>query len=126
MTSKINLGKLGEKDTKNPSLGAIMEFVTLWASHGEDPSLLARICAGAIGISIDHHSILPKYRPAIHKPLEYGHICLDRLLEKGVTSNKIFGAGSQLLASMAGHLPQEEAIEDTMGFFQLSQDNSTD
>lgn len=126
MTIKIHLGKLGEKDTKTPSLGAIMEFVTLWASHGEDASLLARVCSGAIGLCTDHHSILPRYRPAIHKPLEYGHICLDRLLDQGVTSSRIFEAGSQLLASMAGHLPQEEAVEETMGFFQPSQASSTD
>lgn len=126
MNITIDLGKLGNKETKNPSLGAIMELVTLWASHGEDPSLLARICAGAIGVSIDHHSILPKYRPAIHKPLEYGHICLDRLLEKGVTSSKIYESGTQLLASMAGHLPQEEIIEETMGFLEQGSESSKD
>lgn len=123
---KISLGKLGEINTITPSLGSIMEFVTLWATHGGDPSILARVCSGTIGICTDHLSILPRYRPAIHKPLEYGYLCLERLLEKGIPSSKIYEAGSQLLAQLADHLPKEEEIEDTMGFFPQNLEASKD
>ena len=126
MDIKIKLGNLGELNTCNPSLASCMEYVTLWATHGGDPSLLARICSGSIGICTDHLGILPKYRPALQKPLEYGYICLERLLEKGIPSSQIYEAGSKLLVELASHLPKEEEVEETMGFFPPGQEASKD
>lgn len=123
---KIQLGKLGEKPIHPPGLGSCLEFVTLWATHGTDPGLLARICSGAIGLCTDKAAILPKYRPSVHKPLDYGYICMERLLEKGITSSVIYSSGSNCLMLMSKQLPVEEEVEETMGFFPPNQESSSD
>jgi len=120
----IKLGKLGTLDLDTPGLATCLEFVTIWATSTEQPAQLARVTAGAIGVCIDHHAKLPKYRPAIHKPGEYGHICLDRLLEYGITSSKIYECGSTCLLAMSKKLPVEEELEETMDFLEPSQDNT--
>ncbi len=121
----INLGKLGNLEITPPGLAPCLEFVTIWATSENNPAILARVSAGAIGVCIDHHAKLPKYRPAVHKPGEYGHICLDRLLEYGVPSSKIYEAGSICLVEMSTRLPQEEELEETMDFFPQSQENTS-
>ena len=80
----LDLGPMGQIDTAKPdSLAVAFEFTSLWAGEN-DSSVIARLCAGAIGVYIDKSARLPKYRPFTHKPLEYGHICLDRLLQANV------------------------------------------
>lgn len=120
----INLGKLAALDIDTPGLATCLEFVTIWATSTGEPAQMARVTAGAIGVCIDHHAKLPKYRPAIHKPGEYGHICLDRLLEYGVPSSKIYEAGTTCLLAMSKKLPQEDELEETMDFLEPSQDNT--
>ena len=112
----IKLGILGEKKTEQPkSLATAFEFVSLWAGES-DNSVLARLCAGAIGLYIDGLKILPKYKPFSEKPLEYGHKCLDRLLEKAVYPPVIFEAGTMLLAHMATLIPAEQEVKEAENF----------
>ena len=60
---KINIKKLGgEIDLSSPSLATCFEFVSLWSAE-TDNAMLARLCAGSIGVCIDHTARLPKYRP---------------------------------------------------------------
>ena len=112
----IKIGKLGgEQELKTPSLATCFEFISLW-STSSDTALTARLCAGGIGVCLDHLAKLPKYKPAIHKPSDYGHIILDRLLNAGVYPAEIFEEGTKCLSFMATKIPTQEAVEDKINF----------
>ena len=121
----LELRKLGRIEARKPSLGICFEFVTLWGSAEGDPALLSRICAGAIGSVIDHAAKLPKYRPALMTPTEYGHTCLDRLLEYGAGSSSIFREGSKALQVMASALPNDDDIEKEADFLDSKPEENT-
>ena len=78
------------------------EFVSLWSAE-TDNAMLARLCAGSIGVCLDHTSRLPKYRPIKHRASDYGHLCLDRLLGQGVTASVIYEEGIKCLKVNAKH-----------------------
>lgn len=113
----VDLKRLGKEITlQAPDLGTCLEFVTLWATSSGDSALLARLSAGALGVCIDHTARLPKYKPALHNPKEYGHICLNRLLEFGLSSGILYEEGAKALAFMADKLPTDEGIKQQTDF----------
>ena len=113
----VDLKRLGNSITlQAPDLGTCLEFVTLWATSSGDSALLARLSAGALGVCIDHTARLPKYRPAIHKPKDYGHICLNRILEFGIGSGTLYEEGAKALQFMANKLPTDEGIQQQTDF----------
>jgi hypothetical protein len=113
----VDLKRLGKNiSLQAPDLGTCLEFVTLWATSSGDSALLARLSAGALGVCIDHTARLPKYKPALHNPKEYGHICLNRLLEYGVTSGTLYEQGARALQFMADKLPTDEGIQQQTDF----------
>ena len=113
---KITITKLGgEREIKSPSLATCFEFVSIWSTN-TDMSMTARLCAGSLGVCLDHFAMLPKYKPSVHKPSDYGHLILDRLLEKGITPSDIFQQGSICLAFMASKIPTQEAVEEKINF----------
>ena len=105
----LNFGKTTRKGVRPASLAICMEFVSIWGS-AENARLL-RLCAGALGVYLDHESILPRYRAIKSSPLEYGFTILDRLLSKGVTGEKIYELGSLCLVDMAKAIPTSEEVE---------------
>jgi hypothetical protein len=112
----LDLGPMGQIETAKPdSLAVAFEFTSLWAGEN-DSSVLARLCAGAIGIYIDKTARLPKYRPFVHKPLEYGHTCLDRLLRANVLPTMIYEQGAKCLADMAKQIPTEKEVKEQANF----------
>jgi len=119
----LKLAKWGTVAAECPSLATCFEFVTSWTSATGDIAMLARICAGAIGAV--SKSRLPAYRPSVHKPSEYGHICLDRLLEAGMTLSTILKVGTKVLQYLAEQIPKEDEVEEEADFFlEAEQDNS--
>lgn len=113
---EINISKLGgRRSIKSPSLAICFEFVSVWSTN-TDMSTTARLSAGSIGVCLDHLAILPKYKPSIHKPSNYGHLILDRLLEKGITPGEIFEEGTKCLSLMASKIPTQEAVEEKVNF----------
>jgi hypothetical protein len=111
----LKLAKWGTVSAQCPNLATCFEFVTSWTSATGDIALLARICAGAIGAVAT--SRLPAYRPSIHKPGEYGHICLDRLLAAGMTLSTILKVGTKVLQYLAEQIPKEDEVEEEADFF---------
>lgn len=124
---KINIKKLGgEIDLSSPSLATCFEFVSLWSAE-TDNAMLARLCAGSIGVCIDHTARLPKYRPVKHRASDYGHNCLDRLLEQGVTASVIYEEGVKCLSFMSQRIPTETEVDERANFSSTQkQDISTD
>lgn len=112
----LDLGPMGQLQTQTPdSLAVAFEFTSIWAGES-DSSVIARLCAGAIGIYIDKSARLPKYRPFTHKPLEYGHTCLDRLLKANVLPGTIYEQGAKCLADMARQIPTEAEVKEKVNF----------
>ena len=75
---------------------------------------LARICAGAIGAVLAER--LPRYRPSVHKPSEYGHICLNKMLENEISSSAILRTGTEILQYMSKQIPTEDDVEEEADF----------
>lgn len=119
----LKLAKWGTVSAQCPNLATCFEFVTSWTSATGDIALLARICAGAIGSVAT--SRLPVYRPSIHKPSEYGHICLDRLLAAGMTLSTILKVGTKVLQYLAEQIPQEDEVEEEADFFPKAEQASS-
>ena len=124
---KINIKKLGgEIDLSSPSLATCFEFVSLWSAE-TDNAMLARLCAGSIGVCIDHTSRLPKYRPVKHRASDFGHLCLDRLLGQGVTAAIIYEEGIKCLSFMSTKIPIEKEVDERANFSSTQDpDISTD
>ena len=113
----INIKKFGgELEIRSPSLATCFEFVSLWSTKGEDTAELGRLCAGAIGVSIDHLSKLPKYNPAKHRPSSYGHICLDRMLTRGILPSEIYQEGIKCLSLMTSKIPSQDEVDEKVNF----------
>lgn len=117
----IKISKWGETKI-SPSLAISFEFVISWTNAGEDLAQIARITAGAIGIAYPHK--LPKYRAAVHRPNEYGHICLEHLLEAGIPTGEILRVGTEILQHMTKLIPSEQEIEEEMDFLEPAPEDS--
>ena len=114
---EIKLGKF-EKDVKyNCDLATALEFVLCWGESSEDTIQLLRLNAAAIGVALDSFAILPRYRPEKDKIFVYGFKVLERLLEKKVSSQEIYQAGSIVLTEMLKHIPQRDKVEEKEDFF---------
>ena len=112
----INIKKLGgEVEISSPSLATCFEFVSLWSAE-TDNAQLARLCAGSIGVCLDHMARLPKYRPVKHRASDYGHTCLDRLLGLGVTASVIYEEGVKCLSYMSQKIPTEREVDERANF----------
>ena len=124
---KINIKKLGgDINLSTPSLATCFEFVSLWSAE-TDNAMLARLCAGSIGVCIDHAAKLPKYRPNKHRASQYGHLCLDRLLGEGVTASVIYEEGIKCLSFMSTKIPTEAEVDERANFSSTQKpDISTD
>lgn len=96
------------------SLATCLEFITLWSN--EDPVVLLRLCAGAIGVALDSKAIYPAYKPLKHDPISYGRIMLERLLDEGVQATQIYKGGSASLVEFAKQIPTEQGVEDKANF----------
>tara|TARA_X000000950_G_scaffold51657_1_gene61109 strand:- start:672 stop:1043 length:372 start_codon:yes stop_codon:yes gene_type:complete len=121
----LKLSKWGTVSAQCPNLATCLEFVSSWTSATGDIAVLTRICAGAIGAVAK--SRLPAYRPSVHKPSEYGHICLDRLLSAGMTLSSILKVGTKVLQYLAEQIPKEDEVEEEADFFlEAELDNSKD
>jgi len=113
---KVNISKWGgEIELVSPSLATCFEFVSLWTTES-DNAQLARLCSGALGVCLDHTRKLPKYRAGSSNPRDYGHKCLDRLLESGVTASIIYEQGVTALSFMATKIPTEEEVDEKANF----------
>lgn len=123
----INIKKLGgEVEISSPSLATCFEFVSLWSAE-TDNAQLARLCAGSIGVCLDHMARLPKYRPVKHRASDYGHTCLDRLLGLGVTASVIYEEGVKCLSYMSQKIPTEREVDERANFSSTQEpDISTD
>ncbi len=123
----INIKKLGgEVEISSPSLATCFEFVSLWSAE-TDNAQLARLCAGSIGVCLDHMARLPKYRPVKHRATDYGHTCLDRLLGLGVTASVIYEEGVKCLSYMSQKIPTEREVDERANFSSTQEpDTSTD
>lgn len=123
----INIKKLGgEVKISSPSLATCFEFVSLWSAE-TDNAQLARLCAGSIGVCLDHMARLPKYRPVKHRASDYGHTCLDRLLGLGVTASVIYEEGVKCLSYMSQKIPTEREVDERANFSSTQEpDTSTD
>lgn len=114
---KIKLSKF-EKDVEyNCDLATALEFILCWGESSDDTVQLLRLNAAAIGVALDSFAILPKYRPEKDKIFVYGRKVLERLLEKKVSSQEIYQAGSTILTEMLSHIPQQDKVEEKEDFF---------
>ena len=114
---KITIPRFGgELETRCPDLATCFEFVSLWSTNSSDTAELGRLCAGAIGVSIDHLARLPKYKPQVHKPSSYGHICLGRMLELNITPSQIYQEGIKCLTVMTSKIPTADEVKEKVNF----------
>ena len=114
---KIKLSKF-EKDVEiKKDLATFLEFILVWGDSSEDTVSLLRINAAAVGVALDSFAILPKYRPDKDEIKSYGRKVLQRLLEKKVSTEEIYTAGSAILTYMLSNLPSSDKVEEKEDFF---------
>ena len=118
------LGKFGEIDLSLPeSMGIWIDFTTTFGrilqrqagGDVEADAQLARLCAAAIGACYPLGAGMPSYKGA--SPLKYGLSCLDRLLEHGVSTVRIYGLGAQIIGQMLEGIPTDQEVEEKTAFF---------
>lgn len=114
----LDLKKLGKHNIVAPSsMATCWDFISIW---GSDPNRaqLARLCAGAIGVCVDHAKCLPAYRVLDGDPIAYGHAIMDRLLSNGVLPGEVYNMGVECLIEMTKQIPTQEQVEETANFTQ--------
>ena len=110
------LGKLGQHELVLPnSMATCWDFIAIW-SNNPNRAQLARLCAGAIGVCVDHAKVLPAYRVADGDPIAYGHTIMDRLMDAGVTPGAVYELGVKCIVEMTTKIPTEDAVEQTANF----------
>lgn len=112
---KITTKRFGELQAKAPNLATSFEIVLYWSGSEGNIAQLSRACAAALCIVIDKPP-LPKYKPAMHKPDNFGHEALNRLLETGETSDTIFSEGTKALQFLSSQLPTDQETEEAKDF----------
>ena len=120
---KITLSGKDFTVQKPDSIALCFEFVIEW-STSESSVKNARLCAAAIGVYLDKHAILPKYKPLKESPSEYGYKCLDRLLSLKVQGSEVYEKGTKLLTEMASLLPTDQGVEEKKDFFHSASTDS--
>ena len=121
---ELKLGKWGTVRTVPPNLATCFEMVVSWTHCGDDMAQLARICSASIGAIANER--LPKYRPSVHKPSEYGHICLNVMLENGIDTGSILQNGTRILQYMSEQLPRTEDVDDKADFLSQTRPEDSD
>lgn len=112
----LELGKLGKHDMVVPSsMATCWDFVAIWGGN-PNRAQLARLCAGAIGVCVDHAKCLPAYRVVDGDPIAYGHTIMDRLMGAGLTPGDVYGMGVECLITMTKQIPTNDAVEETANF----------
>lgn len=114
---EIKLSKFEKKVEYNVDIATALEFVLCWGESSDDTVQLLRINAAAIGVALDSFGILPQFKPEKDKIFVYGRRILERLLEKGVTTQEIYESGSVVLSEMLNHIPKQEKVEEKEDFF---------
>lgn len=112
---EITTKRFGAIPAKTPNLATCFEIVLYWSGAQDNIAQLSRACAAALCICIDKPP-LPKYKPAIHKPDNFGHDCLQALLQTGETSQTIFEEGTKCLQLLSSKLPTDNETEDAKDF----------
>jgi|9_EtaG_2_1085328.scaffolds.fasta_scaffold76288_2 hypothetical protein len=112
---EITTKRHGAMQAKAPGLATCFEIVLYWSGSEGNIAQLARSCAAALCIVVDKPP-LPAYKPAIHKPDNFGHIALGKLLETGETSETIFAEGTKALQFMSSLLPTDKEAEEAKDF----------
>ena len=112
----LDLSKLGQHQLVVPeSMATCWDFIAIW-SNDPNRAQLARLCAGAIGVCVDHAKVLPAYRVADGDPIAYGHTIMDRLMANGVTPGAIYELGVQCIVEMTRKIPTQQQVEETANF----------
>jgi len=118
----LQLGKLGEHESKVPSsIATCLDFVSIWGSE-PNRAQLGRLCAAAIAVSVDHKRILPAYPLGSGDPIAFGYKILDRLLDAGVSPAKIYEMGSAVLLEMMRLIPSESEVEERANFSRAGEE----
>jgi hypothetical protein len=116
--------RYGAMPAKAPNLAVSFEIVLYWTGAQENVAQLVRACAAALAICIDRPP-LPKYKPAMHKPDNFGHDALDKLLQLGETSETIFAQGTKCLQFLSDQLPGDKETEEAKDFLDTPQPDDT-
>jgi len=114
---KIKLSKFERDVELKKDLATFLEFILVWGDSSEDTVSLLRINSAAVGVALESFGILPKYRPDKDEIKSYGRKVLERLLEKNVSTEEIYQAGSAVLTYMLKQLPSSDQVEEKEDFF---------
>ena len=114
---KIKLSKFERDVELKKDLATFLEFILVWGDSSEDTVSLLRINSAAVGVALESFGILPKYRPDKDEIKSYGRKVLERLLEKNVSTEEIYQAGSAVLTRMLKQLPSSDQVEEKEDFF---------
>ena len=104
----ITISPIGEIPLARPTLSIIYALIATWTA---DPpqAHIGRLAAAAIGVcAIDK---LPAYDIDQARPIAYGGLIMDRLLECGCSPHDIVTEGMKLLTQLAPLLLKEEDVK---------------
>ena len=105
----ITIKPVGKISVKNPKLSTVYDIVSTWTTSPSQAHI-GRLCAAAIGVCCED-ARLPVYDNDQARPIAYGGLCMDTLLQAGCKPNEIIEKGMEVLTMLAPMLLKEDEVK---------------
>lgn len=105
---KIHLSPFGDIALQQPKLSIVYDLIATWTSNPPQAHI-GRLAAAAIGVCSD--GALPEYDIDQARPIAYGGLILDRLLDAGCSPHDIVTEGMKVLTLLAPMLLKEDEVK---------------
>lgn len=128
MKCEIELDGFGTVKLTSPrSLVAINDLVAEFSAASEKRSLLARLCAGLVGVcwSEENEKSFPVYDLSKGDILAFGTECLDFLLKSGCTLESVYNETLPLFSVLWDQMPKAKEVAAKEAFFREEGSNGS-
>lgn len=105
----ITIKPLGKLEVKNPKLSTVYDIISTWTTNPSQAHI-GRLCAAAIGVCCVGTQ-LPIYDNDQARPIAYGGLCMDTLLQAKCKPADIIERGMELLNMLAPMLLKEDEVK---------------
>lgn len=106
----INIAPLGEIALQKPKMSIVYDIVSTWTAQPSQAHI-GRLAAAALGVCAGHALGLSVYDTDQARPIAYGGLIMDELLQRKVRPHDIIDNGMKILTVLAPLLLSEDEVK---------------
>jgi len=107
--NEIKLPKVGKLKLERPKMSIVYDIMSIWSANPSQAHI-GRLAACAIGVCAVNAG-LPVYDSDQARPIAFGGLIMDELLQRGVPPSDIVEKGVEILTVLAPLLLGDEEVK---------------